>query len=158
MNNAVSAGASFIPVVGDVILAMYKANSRNAALLEEYLRIRGEEFLKVQEQERVMQGLQLGNIEETRRTKGVSKKDAKQAKPGAGIGKGEIVPTEPTTYPATEEDKTPGKAFGSGRKVLGLFRGGKSGVGLDRKAPSSGDKGRFVEHVEPTSTSDSSPA
>jgi len=36
-----------IPFVGDVILATFKANSRNAALLEEYLRIRGEEYLKV---------------------------------------------------------------------------------------------------------------
>lgn len=47
LNNAISAGVGFIPLVGDVILANYKANSRNAALLEEYLRIRGEEFLKV---------------------------------------------------------------------------------------------------------------
>jgi len=45
-NNAVSAGISFIPVIGDIFLGVWKANSRNAALLEEYLRIRGEEFLK----------------------------------------------------------------------------------------------------------------
>lgn len=38
-----------IPLVGDVILATFKANSRNAALLEEYLRIRGEEYLKVRQ-------------------------------------------------------------------------------------------------------------
>jgi len=38
----------FIPIAGDVILGMYKANSRNAALLEEFLRIRGEEFLKIE--------------------------------------------------------------------------------------------------------------
>ncbi|KDQ15926.1 hypothetical protein BOTBODRAFT_276447 [Botryobasidium botryosum FD-172 SS1] len=48
LNNMVSAAAGFIPVVGDVILATYKANSRNAALLEEFLRIRGEEFLKAE--------------------------------------------------------------------------------------------------------------
>lgn len=29
-----------------MILATWKANSRNAALLEEFLRVRGEEFLK----------------------------------------------------------------------------------------------------------------
>jgi hypothetical protein len=46
-NNAVSAVIGFVPIVGDIMLASYKANSRNAALLEEYLRIRGEEFLKV---------------------------------------------------------------------------------------------------------------
>lgn len=66
LNNLVSAGVGYvsllgecqnqptatvfgrlIPLVGDVILATFKANSRNAALLEEYLRIRGEEYLKV---------------------------------------------------------------------------------------------------------------
>ena len=46
MNNAVSAAVGFVPVIGDIVLATYKANSRNAALLEEFLRIRGEEFLK----------------------------------------------------------------------------------------------------------------
>ncbi|KAG9095372.1 hypothetical protein FRC06_009858 [Ceratobasidium sp. 370] len=39
-NNVVSAAVGFVPFVGDVILASYKANSRNAALLEEFLRIR----------------------------------------------------------------------------------------------------------------------
>ena len=42
LNNAISTGVGFIPLVGDVILAVYKANSRNAALLEEFLRVRGE--------------------------------------------------------------------------------------------------------------------
>ncbi|KAK4699605.1 hypothetical protein P7C70_g6652, partial [Phenoliferia sp. Uapishka_3] len=36
-NQAVSVGAGMIPMVGDIILAVWKANSRNAALLEEYL-------------------------------------------------------------------------------------------------------------------------
>ena len=47
-NNAVSAGIGLVPIVGDVCIAAFKANSRNAALLEEYLRIRGDEFLKSQ--------------------------------------------------------------------------------------------------------------
>ncbi|KAI0090267.1 hypothetical protein BDY19DRAFT_887897 [Irpex rosettiformis] len=47
-NNAVSAAVGFVPIVGDIVLAAFKANSRNAALLEEYLRIRGEEFLKLE--------------------------------------------------------------------------------------------------------------
>jgi len=47
MNNAISAGCGLIPIAGDVILGIWKANSRNAALLEEFLRIRGEEFLKI---------------------------------------------------------------------------------------------------------------
>lgn len=49
VNNAISAGVGFIPLIGDIILAQYKANSRNAALLEEFLRIRGEEFLREQQ-------------------------------------------------------------------------------------------------------------
>jgi len=46
LNNAVSAGLGLVPFVGDICLATYKANSRNAALLEEFLRVRGEENLK----------------------------------------------------------------------------------------------------------------
>jgi len=34
--------------VGDIGIAVFKTNSRNAALLEEFLRVRGEEFLKAQ--------------------------------------------------------------------------------------------------------------
>jgi len=45
-NNAVSVGIGFVPLVGDVLLASWKANSRNAHLLEEFLRVRGEETLK----------------------------------------------------------------------------------------------------------------
>ncbi|KDN41979.1 hypothetical protein K437DRAFT_212853, partial [Tilletiaria anomala UBC 951] len=43
INNAVSAGIGIIPLVGDVMLAVWKANSRNAKLLEEYYRVLGEE-------------------------------------------------------------------------------------------------------------------
>lgn len=42
-NNAVSAGVGLIPIAGDLVLAVWKANSRNAKLLEEYLRVKGEE-------------------------------------------------------------------------------------------------------------------
>ncbi|KAG8948024.1 hypothetical protein FRC04_010066 [Tulasnella sp. 424] len=45
-NNSVSIAVGFVPLAGDVILAIWKANSRNAALLEEFLRVRGEEALK----------------------------------------------------------------------------------------------------------------
>jgi len=45
-NNAVSAAVGFIPLLGDIVLATWKANSRNAFLLEEFLRVRGEEYLK----------------------------------------------------------------------------------------------------------------
>ena len=42
-NNAVSAGIGLVPLVGDIALAVWKANSRNAKLLEEYFRVLGED-------------------------------------------------------------------------------------------------------------------
>ncbi|KAF8327594.1 uncharacterized protein EI90DRAFT_3067341 [Cantharellus anzutake] len=73
LNNVISAGVGFIPLVGDVILASYKANSRNAALLEEFLRIRGQEFLKG------------------------STQNAEIVKPGAGRTRDEVVPGTSTS-------------------------------------------------------------
>lgn len=52
VNMAISTGIGLVPVAGDVCIAVFKTNSRNAALLEEYLRIRGEEYLKT-ERERI---------------------------------------------------------------------------------------------------------
>jgi len=46
LNSSIGIGASFVPVAGDIFLAVWKANSRNAVLLEEYLRIRGQELLR----------------------------------------------------------------------------------------------------------------
>ncbi|PWN96961.1 hypothetical protein FA09DRAFT_331013 [Tilletiopsis washingtonensis] len=45
VNNAVSAGIGFVPLVGDIALAIWRANSRNAKLLEEFLRVKGEEHI-----------------------------------------------------------------------------------------------------------------
>jgi hypothetical protein len=47
-NQAIATVIGFVPVAGDVGIAVFKTNFRNAALLEEFLRIRGEEFLKAQ--------------------------------------------------------------------------------------------------------------
>ena len=71
LNMALSAGIGLVPVVGDVGIAVFKTNSRNAALLEEYLRIRGEEYLKL-ERERIQ--------------------NQEEVKPGAGNVPGEKVP------------------------------------------------------------------
>jgi len=46
LNNAISAGIGFVPILGDFALATFKANSRNAALLEEFLRVRGVQFIQ----------------------------------------------------------------------------------------------------------------
>lgn len=42
LNLAIATSVGLIPIVGDVMIAAYRANSRNAMLLEEYLRHRGE--------------------------------------------------------------------------------------------------------------------
>jgi hypothetical protein len=76
MNMAVAAGIGWVPVAGDIAIAIFKANSRNAALLEEFLRIRGEEFQKLKE-ERIQ--------------------NEQQVKPGAGRAPGEQVPGESST-------------------------------------------------------------
>ena len=36
----------FIPIIGDILIGVWKVNLRNAALLEEFLRVRGEESLR----------------------------------------------------------------------------------------------------------------
>lgn len=41
-NLALATSVGLVPIVGDVLLAAFRANSRNAALLEEFLRLRGE--------------------------------------------------------------------------------------------------------------------
>ncbi|CEH14016.1 Protein of unknown function DUF4112 [Ceraceosorus bombacis] len=44
-NNAVSVVVGLVPIVGDIGLAVWRANSRNCKLLEEFLRVRGEEHI-----------------------------------------------------------------------------------------------------------------
>ncbi|KAG2347862.1 hypothetical protein BDR05DRAFT_987233 [Suillus weaverae] len=73
LNNAISALSGLVPVAGDIVMAVFKANSRNAALLEEFLRIRGEEFLKLQADKAQGKG------------QSVPQKDSQQVKPGAGM-------------------------------------------------------------------------
>jgi hypothetical protein len=103
-NNLVSVAAGLIPVAGDVILATFKANSRNAFLLEEYLRIRGEEELKV------LAG----------RKKDVNPQDAVQVKPGAGVTEGEVVEGAPVKRGLTgmfSRNKSTAKGTAKGKEV-----------------------------------------
>nr|VWO95543.1 Putative type III effector protein [Ganoderma boninense] len=144
VNNAVSAGVGLVPIVGDIILAMYKANSRNAGLLEEYLRVRGEEFLKP-EAER--------------------KQNVKDVKPGAGRKPNEVIPIP------GEEPLKPSRTASALNTAGGWFRRGSKGTKKDKSknktenggaepetseatpvlaVSSSSDRGRFVEDVPPT--------
>lgn len=99
-NQAIAAVIGFVPIAGDIGIAMFKTNSRNAALLEEFLRIRGEEFLKAQA-DRV--------------------EDPEVVKPGAGKGEAEKISEKTSSrsrlfsrrsskkVPAVEDTPTEGK-------------------------------------------------
>ncbi|GLB44882.1 putative protein with domain of unknown function (DUF4112) [Lyophyllum shimeji] len=117
LNNAVSAGVGFIPLVGDVMLAMYKANSRNAALFEEFLRIRGEEYLRMREEGTVPSAADHGG---KKKRKGVSEKDAQQVKPGAGIANGETVPVQPVVATSGSVSEKSSGTYSGGWDVLHL--------------------------------------
>lgn len=118
MNNAVSAGVGLVPFVGDVFLASFKANSRNVALVEEFLRIRGEEFIKmggVHEEDQSTGWGWLGK----RKTKSgaaqpaLSKSDVEQVKPGAGMTgpelKDSLVDVPPPPVGSTSKSEKPHK-------------------------------------------------
>lgn len=46
LNLAIATSVGLVPIVGDVILAAFRANSRNATLLEEFLRHRMEDVTR----------------------------------------------------------------------------------------------------------------
>lgn len=147
-NNLVSAGVGFVPVVGDVVLAMYKANSRNAALLEEFLRIRGEEYIKMHGEGDagvVKRGTTFlknltGTSKDTEK-KGLSKADQEQLKPGAGMVSGDGPSHEAVKESPTSASSQSNK---SKRNFSSFFSSKKSSL-----PPPAGDKGRFVEDVSP---------
>ena len=133
LNNAISVGVGVVPIVGDIVLAMFKANSRNAALLEEYLRVRGEEYL-TPEAER--------------------KQNPKEIKPGAGKLPNEVIPTgEDAHKPA--RSGTGFSWFRRGSK--GSKKDKAKGVAEPATATPTGsvrspERGRFIEDVPPSTT------
>ena len=141
-NNAVSAGVGFVPIIGDIVLAAFKANSRNAALLEEFLRIRGVEALKI-EDERLQ--------------------DPRVVRPGAGLQAGEAVTVEPGTtavasthalnaIPNGKDKPQPPRRNSSGWRSM---FGSRKGAPVTPPATAPAADSRFVEHV---STTNSKPA
>lgn len=146
VNNAVSFGVSFVPIIGDVFLAIYKANSRNAALLDEFLMIRGDTFLKMREAE-----AKRGNLAGA--AKGdLSSADIEQVKPGSGM-----TPSEKDKITDDDSNDTGlPLASSSGvapvRSKSGLFcavRTKEQPAVVSNSAP----KGRFVENIEVQGTS-----
>ncbi|KAF8644744.1 hypothetical protein AX16_008299 [Volvariella volvacea WC 439] len=111
--NVCSAVVGSVPFVGDVIVGIWKANSRNVAMLEEYLRLRGEEYLKLRNEglsaEEILAipvnkegkpteagaGAGADNGASTTGLHNAGKRrDKKQLRPGHGLKRGEIVPGE----------------------------------------------------------------
>lgn len=150
MNNAVSAGVGLVPVAGDFVLAAWKANSRNAALLEEFLRIRGEELLRLQKSGQNPEAVAASNSTQKGKTvaPGVTQADAKQVKPGSGkaagevIGKGSSLPAPNSASSSGANTTSSGKS--SGRGTFSWLR--------TKKAPEAGERGRFVENVDNSAT------
>jgi hypothetical protein len=126
-NNAASALMGLIPFAGDVALAAFKANSRNAALIEEFLRIRGEEFLKVQADRE-------GKLKR-KDAPLAPPSDMEQIQPGAGKEPGEVVPGEK----------------GTKRSLSKWISGSGSGKGKGKAKVQNTDAGRFVENVDGSS-------
>ncbi|KAJ7704327.1 hypothetical protein B0H17DRAFT_1039281 [Mycena rosella] len=125
-NNAASALMGLVPFAGDVALAAFKANSRNAALLEEFLRIRGEEFLKLKAEQDGKLSKKDGPV--------APASDLKQIQPGSGKEPGEVVPGE-----KPKRGLTKWMSGGGGSKSKGKARA------------TTADTGRFVEDVPATS-------
>ncbi|RDX57329.1 hypothetical protein OH76DRAFT_1395122 [Lentinus brumalis] len=126
LNNAISAVVGFVPFIGDVVLAMYKANSRNAALLEEFLRIRGEEYLKATQQ----------RVE-----------DPETVRPGAGREPQEVVPGK------KPERSQSGLSTATGwfrRGSKGSKQAKQKAVTTGTPPVPSPERGRFVEDVPST--------
>lgn len=168
VNNLFSAVTGFVPFIGDVILAMFKANSRNAALLEEFLRIRGMEYLRLTEEGKDVAAVvgpkerkaekkgkgdekksATGEPKAAETVAGVTKSDAQQTKPGAGQEKNELVPLESTVPSSTG----PGGGTGSSSRKSGNRRGFKAWIaGGDnkdkQKGVQGGERGRFVEDID----------
>ena len=134
-NNAVSAGVGFVPFVGDVLLAVYKANSRNAALLDEFLRIRGSEFLKLREAEERGETLE--------RTAFAA--DMEQVKPGTGMTPSERYTNSKDITGSSVASSSAGVAAPTPAKSSSLFGIRKEQFAVSSK---SGPKGRFVENMD----------
>lgn len=157
VNNAVSAGMGFVPFIGDVFLAAYKANSRNVALIEEFLRIRGEEFLKMGgsvEPEAESSGW--FGVAKWKNKKGKAAAneppvapptDVEQIKPGAGMTgpelKGQLEDVPP---PKVDSKHARKRSLSPGFGLFGSKKSKSSPVAAE-PMPAPGATGRFVEHV-----------
>jgi len=102
LNNLISAGVGFIPIAGDIAIAVFKANSQNARLLRDFIEIRGQQYLKAEAEGRlpledktkekdtkkIKEGKGKGKASEVEKSK---EEQLVDIKPGAGVEAGETV-------------------------------------------------------------------
>jgi len=84
VNQVITCGCGMVPILGDLFVAIFGCNSRNVALLEEYLTIRGAEYLKPE---------------------GDRHYDPDDIKPGAGMERGESPSYHPTLASANPDQE-----------------------------------------------------
>ncbi|KAJ7584207.1 hypothetical protein C8J56DRAFT_715121, partial [Mycena floridula] len=156
MNNAVSAAVGLVPFAGDVVLAMYKANSRNAALLEEFLRIRGEEYLKLTAAGKIPERVEgkkgKKSVKEKKKAvEPVPQQDVEQVKPGSGAAQGEViegtVPSSSSAAAGSSALAAPAGTTPSRKSTLSRLGSWMGGSNEKKAAAPASDKGRFVEDV-----------
>ena len=127
VNLALATGVGLVPFIGDILLAIWRANSRNAALLEEFLRQRGQ-----------------GNLTQE---EGAAKKDAnKPAEERSPATDSAILsPAGPSTTTGT--DVAPARSgSGSSRRWMNWRRPSKE-KGVPQIATQKRDS-RFVEDMD----------
>jgi hypothetical protein len=95
-NILVGTALSFIPFAGRIIMALFGPNARNVKLFEEYMRVRGEMYVKLRGSgplmEEKLEGEGWWNVLSMRAggSTGITRKDVGQVKPGAGMTVEEI--------------------------------------------------------------------
>jgi hypothetical protein len=154
-----------------LVLVWVSSRLLGASLFEEFLRVRGEEYLKLNTGPG---GRALNATEKAEKQskgwawlkkRGVSQKDAEQVKPGAGMVEGEAVPTVPIdadlvgggpgTAPSsaisgggvTATAKGAPPSAGKSRKRFSFHLGGSGKESSSHEETST--EGRFVEHINP---------
>jgi hypothetical protein len=182
---------SLLSHIGDLVLAMFKANWRNAALLEEFLRIRGAEYLRLQAEGKDATAVTAAAAESLKKQKakekgkggekekekekekeehqagadGITKLDVVHLKPGAGRKSGEVIPVPAAHAPtggamnATSTSKSLSSPSNNGGKRSSILRWRKrSSSGAASAEGAAKDKGKFVEHIGPDTSSASAAA
>ncbi|KAH9475721.1 hypothetical protein JR316_0011280 [Psilocybe cubensis] len=158
VNNAVSAGVGFVPVAGDVFVGAFKANSRNVALVEEFLRIRGEEFIKMggvaeEEAKKGWFGTLKGRQKATAPVAPMSPQDVEQVKPGAGMSgdemknslSDEILDGQMSNAPV---NSVPARSGSSGFSLFGSRKSKGKNIAPNSSRSAQADRGRFVEDAD----------